>query len=303
MPYPVHSTCALCDENIRGGKPLADAVEIDCPVCGKYVLTQSALAELASGKYSSRLAFVWASRRGNDAGLPVRFTNYDLARIASDTSPAPSVLEAADEVLLAVAAAGPIYKQPVNVAATDWARYRLSGRGALKGIIQLLYDTKLIELQGSSDQWPMLTASGWSRAEELRRSTGEGRLVFVAMSFDASLTPAYDEGILPAIEKDCGFRAMRVDRAQYNDKIDDRIVADLRRSRFVVADFTLHRPGVYFEAGFGLGLGRSVIYTCRENDIEHAHFDTRQYNHIVWDTPASLREKLANRIRATIGAT
>jgi len=49
-----------------------------------------------------------------------------------------------------------------------------------------------------------------------------------------------------------------------------------------------------------MGLGRPVIFTCSEKDIDKAHFDTRQYNHITWTDPADLREKLKNRIEATI---
>ena len=57
---------------------------------------------------------------------------------------------------------------------------------------------------------------------------------------------------------------------------------------------------IHFEAGLAMGLGRPVIWTCRKDDFENTHFDTRQYNHIVWETPEDLREKLADRIRATI---
>jgi len=46
-----------------------------------------------------------------------------------------------------------------------------------------------------------------------------------------------------------------------------------------------------------LGLGRSVIWTCHADDFDHLHFDTRQYNHIKWETPGSLRHQLADRIR------
>ncbi len=45
-----------------------------------------------------------------------------------------------------------------------------------------------------------------------------------------------------------------------------------------------------------MGLGRPVIFTCRNDELNQAHFDTRQYNHIAWDTPAELREKLKRRI-------
>jgi hypothetical protein len=68
----------------------------------------------------------------------------------------------------------------------------------------------------------------------------------------------------------------------------------------MVADFTHHRNGVYFEAGFGMGLGKPVVWTCRQDHMAAAHFDTRPYNHVLWETPQDLREKLALRIRATV---
>ncbi|MFC1886373.1 hypothetical protein ACFLZM_04890, partial [Thermodesulfobacteriota bacterium] len=73
---------------------------------------------------------------------------------------------------------------------------------------------------------------------------------------------------------------------QFNGKIDDEIIAQIRRSRFIVADFTGHRGGVYYEAGFAKGLGLEVIWTCNKNDIDKLHFDIRQYNCIDWDWDA-----------------
>jgi len=34
--------------------------------------------------------------------------------------------------------------------------------------------------------------------------------------------------------------------------------------------------------------------------VKKLHFDTRQYNHISWETPEELKEKLIARIEATI---
>ena len=102
-----------------------------------------------------------------------------------------------------------------------------------------------------------------------------------------------------------GFRPLRIDRKEHVNKIDDEIIAEIRRSRFLVADFTCHpgspRGGVYFEAGFALALGKPVIWTCRNDLIEHVHFDTRQFNHIVWASAEDLAERLRNRIGAVIG--
>ena len=99
---------------------------------------------------------------------------------------------------------------------------------------------------------------------------------------------------------------MRIDRKADVNKIDDEIIAEIRRSRFLVADFTHGedgaRGGVYFEAGFAYGLGLPVIYSCRADMVEQLHFDTRQYYHIVWESPEELRDGLAQRIEALIGA-
>jgi len=40
--------------------------------------------------------------------------------------------------------------------------------------------------------------------------------------------------------------------------------------------------GAYFEAGFAMALCRSVIWTCREDHFKDTHFDTQQFNHILW---------------------
>ena len=98
---------------------------------------------------------------------------------------------------------------------------------------------------------------------------------------------------------------MRIDRKEHVNKIDDEIVAEIRRARFVVADFTHGdtgaRGGVYYEAGFAHGLDIPVIFTCRKDRLDDVHFDTRQYNHIVWETPEELQDRLAKRIAAVLG--
>lgn len=76
----------------------------------------------------------------------------------------------------------------------------------------------------------------------------------------------------------------------------------IRKSRFLVADFTEQKHGVYFEAGFALGLGRNVIWTCRKNDMKNLHFDIRQYNCIDWQNESELSARLKLRIEAILGA-
>jgi nucleoside 2-deoxyribosyltransferase len=132
----------------------------------------------------------------------------------------------------------------------------------------------------------------------------DSKTAFVAMWFAPEMTAAYDEGIAPAVEE-LGYLPVRIDRQEHNNKIDDEIILEIRRANFLVADFSCDdkgaRGGVYYEAGFAAGLGKPVIYMVRKENLERVHFDTRQFNHVVWEDVGELREKLRNRIGASIG--
>lgn len=149
-----------------------------------------------------------------------------------------------------------------------------------------------------------ITPSGHVHLSDLEATTVDSEQAFIAMWFDPSLTDAYEKSIAPAI-RDAGYEPLRIDRKDHNSKIDDEIIAEIRRSRFVVADFTQGasgaRGGVYYEAGFAHGLNIPVIFTCRADALKDVHFDTRQYNHIAWNDIDELRSLLAKRISATLG--
>ena len=149
-----------------------------------------------------------------------------------------------------------------------------------------------------------VTVTGHVRLAELEAAYTPSSRAFIAMWFDDSMNEAWDHGIAPAV-RDAGYEPVRIDRKEHVNKIDDEIVAEIRRARFVVADFTQDdtgaRGGVYYEAGFAHGLNLPVIFTCRKDRLEEVHFDTRQYNHIVWETPEELRDRLSKRIAAVLG--
>ena len=150
----------------------------------------------------------------------------------------------------------------------------------------------------------IVTVDGHTRLTELERIYAPSSRVFVAMWFDKSMEAAWSHGFAPAI-RDTGYEPVRVDCEQHIDKIDDWIIAEIRRARFVVADFTQDnnhaRGSVYYEAGFAYGLAIPVMFSCRKDSLENVHFDTRQYNHIVWTEPNELRVRLATRISAVMG--
>lgn len=149
-----------------------------------------------------------------------------------------------------------------------------------------------------------LTVDGLARVEQLAINVDLSQ-AFVAMWIDPAMDSAYTEGFKPAIET-CGYEAMRIDQKPDVNKLDDEIIAEIKRSRFVVADFTQDSRGargsVYFEAGFAIGIGLPVIFSCREDCVNDLHFDIRQYAHLTWDTPANLQRSLVSRIQARINA-
>ena len=150
-----------------------------------------------------------------------------------------------------------------------------------------------------------VTVDGYSRVADQVTKLDSSQ-AFIAMWFDESMGEIYEAGFRPAIEE-AGYSPLRIDEKPDVNKIDDEIIAEIRRSRFIVADFTHGdegaRGGVYFEAGFAYGLDIPVIYTCREDMVDKLHFDTRQYAHIVWETDKKdqFRTELRNRILARIG--
>ena len=130
---------------------------------------------------------------------------------------------------------------------------------------------------------------------------------FVALWFNPETDALYDKAIAPAVET-AGYKPIRIDReTNFIGKIDDQIIAEIRQSRFVIADFTHDERGargsVYYEAGLAHGLDIPVLFTCRDDQIDELHFDTNHFLHLGWpaDTPERLIEPLMNRIIANIG--
>lgn len=207
---------------------------------------------------------------------PVRIKSRRLLHLLADRSQFPGQLVAVDPQL-------------------DYPLVDAGSPQEFKWFLDHLIARALIEAKTGGVQ---LTLQGWEQVDPKASATGKLNYGFIAMAFDPSLDGAYEAS--RAAITDCRFEPLRIDKVEHNEKICDRILADIRRSTFVFADFTKHRKGVYFEAGFAMGLGIPVIFSCQADDLSDTHFDTRQYNHIVWSDPADLGNKLTQRIQATV---
>ena len=142
-----------------------------------------------------------------------------------------------------------------------------------------------------------ITADGWGEIEKIIRNNTK-KQVFIAMKFKGMDT-IYDT-IYKAID-DTLLIPLRIDKKEHINQISSEIQYEISQSGLVVADVTGQNQGVYFEAGYAMGLNIPVIWTCNEKEINDIHFDIRQYNTILWKDESDLYERLKKRITAVMG--
>lgn len=169
---------------------------------------------------------------------------------------------------------------------------------------ELEFLTRLLDSKGlvarSGSGILIVTPAGFLAVEELAQPRSVSAQGFVAMWFDGSMNDAYTLGFDQGI-RNAGYKPLRIDNKEHAGPISDAILTEIRRSRFVVADYTGTNNGVYFEAGFAMGLGIPVIPTCRADWLDKLHFDIRHINTLKWETPEHLAVSLAKRLSAVLG--
>lgn len=136
-------------------------------------------------------------------------------------------------------------------------------------------------------------------ASRLMSGVSESQTAFIAMWFDEKMKDA-KEAIKAAI-KECDYVPIIIDEKEHANFIVPEIFYEIKRSKFIIADYSGQRNGVYYEAGYARGIGKEVIMTCKDTYFSDIHFDTKQINCIKWETPDELKEKLVKRIEAVVG--
>lgn len=151
-----------------------------------------------------------------------------------------------------------------------------------------------------SNIYYILTPKGWDEIYDKSKSPISTK-VFIAMQFtweNDLLKNKFIESVKDAC-KFCGYDADIVNQNHLN-QITDEIIANIKESHFVIADFTHNNRGAYYEAGLARGLGIPVLHTIMEDHTNDLHFDIKQINYIQWQNPDDLKQKLIFRIKAVI---
>lgn len=291
--------CPLCSQEgvkhhglVRGH----DMGAYECPTCGRFGLDGLLALDITSKSEDERYLLSAAIRRASDAGQFTEITGKNYQAVLASAPRGESLAEGIDQLMMLLAARAPRFRTQVKY---DKKRdYPLIGAKGEEGMNELIVISQQLGLL--DERTGRITVEGWKRIDALRATQPKANRAFVAMWFDSQMEEAWFNGLKPGVDETGYYIAERVNSEEHNDRIDFRIVAMIRRSGLVVADFTGGRGGVYFEAGLALGLGIPVVWTCRRDWMPKLHFDTNHYNHIVWDTPEDLRKQLTLRLNATV---
>ena len=308
MTTPTEKVCPICklDKQDVRAWDYGERLSLECARCGKFTITRTA-ASMAESKDLGQKLTAWIRER-TESGAEVPEINSNTLKEVELALPNYKVTEKQLILLRAFEKQSNFPGQSVEVILRlDYPLAWAGSEEEFRYLLRSLIERNLIRRTDGSDDLTdsfvykfEITATGWEFLEEHDRPAVIGDQVFVAMSFHDDLKPAWEDGISPALKK-AGFRPYRVDAEPHIDRIDTKIITEIKNSQFLVADVTLQRPGVYFEAGYAIGLGLPVFWCVRSDDLKNVHFDTRQYNHIVWENEKYLAEQLYLFVTAIIG--
>lgn len=309
-PTNRETNCPICGQVAGQYANDFPGFHVNCPKCGQFCLEEDIHEDYEQEIRQYSWIISSAIREINDLQnkAPVISTEEDFIYMKSFS--VPSLLERAEKLLLYIHESTTGYMEFVHiftpiVESKTWSK----SDNDLNILAEILKRYGYIEEPAVGGNF-MLTIDGYLHVENLKQKVVKANQVFVAMSFSAGRENIFD-GIKRGIEA-AGYKAKLVDDEPFLGKICDRVIADIRLSAFMVADFTGQKHNVYYEAGYAAGLNKFVILTCQKQDVDRdpnntatkpgLAFDTRQYRHIIWDTPDQLATELKDTILANIGS-
>ena len=354
----VNKKCPICGsptyQNVtcHTGKMIVD--EVNCYRCGHYIIDRTGSMELNYLRDPNHFNNILISKisgwiRENQGSDIIEINRERLQSLIS--LPELNVFEKADKMLLYLAKKFPVAGMKLNFKFGEafgiLEKIRLNKIPTEKNI-EFLQNAKVLlplvaigriidefefdfifqgylrnEQKYISENNKNITSRGWAYLETFRHPNPDSKKVFVAIWFTDEMKDILLKYIKPAAKEAGGYNAEPIDEKDYNGDINDAIIGEIRGSKFVIADFTGNRGGVYFEAGFAYGLNIPVIYSCKKelfnkfvkqniktkdskgnekeinkNVYSQIHFDVNHQNFILWKDGKDLHDKLVKRIKS-----
>jgi hypothetical protein len=315
-------TCLICDFPLDGEQDFGGYPVFSCPRCGQWAAFNSPpdwmgwtiveqLGQADDPKTLDRKSRLSHIVRRQQAGGNIAGVRADFLPAWGLNQALPSPFEQLDDLILWIGDHQPGPNEPAVgtfLGLSAWVGSRLSKDQQPSNFYWILDQPEInryvIRSVREFDNVHFnLTMDGWSYYKNLKDQHVRSNFAFMALKFgDEELDQVVSECFAPAVAK-AGFELRTLADHQGAGLIDDQLRVALRNCRFVIADVTHGNNGAYWEAGFAEGLGKPVIYTCRQSEWEErkVHFDTNHLVTIIW-SPDDL-DFAAVRLTATIRAT
>jgi hypothetical protein len=302
--------CLVCQGHANVYERASRLPAVNCSLCGDFRIDQTTIDDwrLPFTEPKQQALARQVIRKMTASGTRPLLTNEFFQSLRERTLPTPA--EASDNLLLWIAEqADDSPGRIIDVNRLDDVLYAIVGvKGGfdIEWIVNSLVDLDLFQrdtsIRAHIDSG-RLTAFGWQRVDALKRAHVSSKYAFFARKFkNPDLDRVFKECLVPAV-KQTGYE-LRI-ASEEAGLIDALIEDGIRRCRFLIADLSDDNGGAYWEAGFAHGLGKPVIYICREGVIPH--FDTDHHQTVWWDLPpldatASL-DATAKKLKAVIRNT
>jgi hypothetical protein len=264
-PAPEMQPCLICSSPATVRREMMYSY-VECRQCGSFQVERLAIDDVPLPLSDERkIALASYSVRKLQTGKPPILSKQFFDGLSKRELPTPA--ELADNLLLYLAGRGdhrpgaPLYVDHRNrsIASVIGA---VNEEDVLWALRELVEEQLIKGTWGNGLQNGYITGLGWRRIDELRRAHVSSRFAFFARKFvNKDLDRVYDQCLHPAV-KQTGYELRTA--TQKAGHIDAIIEDEIRRCRFLIADLSDDNAGAYWEAGFAEGLGKPVIYICRE---------------------------------------
>ena len=319
-------SCPVCKQSVKHFKDIEGfKSEVQCNYCGEFIIGESLQAILEQHDYNQIRIGSWIREQNSFGVAPeLKATDFDNLISLKDKK-----INQKYELLLKY-----MYSEKtIEIVHSNLNRLYLvlfwcediEELNILLSKALELNHLKLVN-NGIGYKKYSITYDGKEFVENLGLDNNSNK-VFMAFHFTEEMKKEFELTIKRAVfdSSEGKLEAVRVSSSatDHDAKIDDELIGMIKSSKAVIADFTGNRTAVYYEAGFAMGLGIPVIWTCKDENIiegkegygkfidnegkerfkkhiDLLSFDTRQYPHILWKNEEDLYKQVVNRLKAKI---
>ena len=296
-------SCPICKQSTEYFKDIEGfKSEVICNYCGEFIIEKSLQTILDSKQYNQLRIGSWI-REENSFGVTPELKAIDFDNLISLKD---KKINQKYELLLKY-----MYSEKtIEIVQSNLNRLYLvlfwcEDIQELNILISKAVELNHLKLvnNGIGYKKYSITYDGKEFVENLGLDNNSNK-IFMAFYFSDEMKMQFEPTIKKAVfdASEGKLEAIRVSSSmtEHDTKIDDELIGMIKSSKIVIADFTGNRTAVYYEAGFAMGLGIPVIWTCKKDDVDKLSFDTRQYPHIIWENEDDLYNQVVNRLKAKI---